>query len=137
MIAPQIFLEHFGVVVDEVIRHLEDALRGAVVLLQLDDAQVGVIVAQLVQVRDARAAPCVNGLIVIAHHGECGTAARQQLDHLVLAIVGVLIFVDQQIAQLLLPAQQGFGMFLEQLHRQMNQVVEIHRLISAQCFLIA
>ena len=56
VIAPQFFLEHLGVVVDQVVRDLEDALRGTVVLLQLDDAQLGIVIAQVVQVLDACAA---------------------------------------------------------------------------------
>ncbi len=134
MLAPQVLLEQLGVVLDEVVGALQDALRGAVILFQLDDAQGGVVVLQVVQVGGTGTAPGVDGLVVVAHHGDRGTAAGQQFHHLVLAIVGVLIFVDQQVAEAVLPALQCFFMCLEQLYRQTDKVVEIHRLIGAQAF---
>ncbi len=137
VLAPQVLLEQLGVVLDQVVGALQDALRGAVVLLQLDDAQGGVVLLQVAQVGGAGAAPGVDGLVVVAHRGERGTVARQQLHHLVLAIVGVLVFVDQQVAEAMLPALVRFLMVLEQFHRQADEVVEVHRLIGAQRFLIA
>ena len=72
--------------------------------------RVGIVVLQIVQVGRARAAPGVDGLVVVAHHGERGTGTRQQLHHLVLAIVGVLVFVDEQVTETMLPALMGFLM---------------------------
>jgi hypothetical protein len=51
------------------------------------------------------AAPGVDRLVVVADRGEgIARPAGQQLQQAVLAAVGVLVFVDQQVAQLALPA---------------------------------
>ena len=137
VLAPQVFLEQLGIVLDQVVGALQDALRGTVVLLQFDHAQGGIVVLQVAQVGRTRPAPGIDRLIVIAHHGDGGAVARQQLHHLVLAIVGVLILVDEQIAEAVLPALECLFLRLEQLHRQPDEVVEVHRLIGAQRLLIA
>jgi hypothetical protein len=59
-----------------VLAALQDARGGAVVLLELDDLQVGVIDGQLAQVLDVGAAPGVDGLVVVAHRGEGGAPRR-------------------------------------------------------------
>jgi hypothetical protein len=56
---------------------------------------------RLLQVVQRRAAPAVDGLVVIAHGGKAAAFSHQQLEHLVLRGVGVLVLVDQHMAQLL------------------------------------
>ncbi len=63
--------------------------------------------------------------------------AGQGLDHPVLRAVGVLAFVDQQIAEFGLPAQAGFGIAFQHLQRQADQVVEIDRVEGLQAALVA
>ena len=41
-----------------------------VILLELDDFDLGIMLFQVEQVGDFRAAPAVNALVVIAHHAE-------------------------------------------------------------------
>ena len=137
VLAPQVLLEQLGVVLDEVVGALQNALRRTVVLLQLDDAQGGIVFLQVAQIGRAGAAPGIDGLVVVAHRGDSGAVAGQQLHHLVLAIVGVLVFVDEQVAEALLPALVCFCICLEQFHRQTDEIVEVYRLISAQRFLVA
>ena len=48
-------------------------------------------------------APAVNGLIVVADDAQIAVAAGQRFDDAVLAAVGVLIFVDQQMDRIALP----------------------------------
>ncbi len=59
-------------------------------------------------------------------------AAGELLEQLVLAGVGVLVLVHQEVAQPVLPAQAHFLVAREQLGRQADQVVEIHRLVGVQ-----
>ncbi len=87
---------------------------------------------QLLQILDVGAAPAVDRLVVVAHCRKLGTDTGQQLEQLVLAGVGILIFIDQQVAQAVLPFLGDLRMLGEQLHRQADQIVEIHRLISFQ-----
>jgi hypothetical protein len=58
------------------------------------------VLRQFLQVVQRGAAPAVDGLVVVAHGGEAAALAHQQLEHLVLRGVGVLVFVHQHMAQL-------------------------------------
>ena len=49
----------------------------------------------------------------------------------VLAAIGVLIFIDQQMTYAALPVAQHFAMLFEQLYRQTNEVIKVDRLIGA------
>ena len=126
-LAPQLFFELVRVVRDQHVGAAQDAAGGAVVLLQHDHFQGRVIVLEQHQVFRPRAAPGVDRLVVVADHGELVARADQQFHQQVLAGVGVLVFVHQQVADLVLPLFQHVGVFLEQLHRQQDQVVEVHR----------
>ena len=96
-LAPQLFVEHVGVVGDQGVGGLENARRRAVVLLQFDDFQARKILMQLYQIFRPRTAPGVDGLVVVPDHGEPAAHADQLLHQQVLAGVGVLVFIDQQV----------------------------------------
>ena len=114
---PQGFLEQLFVMGDDGVGRLEDAHRGAVVLLQLDDPQGRELVRQALQVGDVRPPPGVDGLVVVPHGGELGADAGEQLQELVLTGIGVLVLIHQQIAQAVLPLFAHFGVALQDLHR--------------------
>ena len=135
-LAPQLFLEGVGVVGDQGVGAFEDAAGGAVVLLQHHHLQRRVVVFQQHQVFRPRAAPGVDRLVIVADHGELVAHAHQQLHQQVLAGVGVLVFVDQQVADAVLPFFQDVGVVLKQLHRHQDQVVEVHRVIRLERALV-
>ncbi|VVN29037.1 hypothetical protein PS647_04769 [Pseudomonas fluorescens] len=124
---PQLLFEFVGVVRDQHVGAAQDAAGGAIVLLQHHHFQGRVVVLEQHQVFRARAAPGVDRLVVVAHHGELVAFADEHFHQQILAGVGVLVFVHQQVAHLVLPLFQDVGVFFEQLHRQQDQVVEIHR----------
>ena len=126
-LAPQLFFKLVGVVRDQHVGAAQDAAGGAVVLLQHHHFQGRVVDLEQHQVFRTGAAPGVDRLVIVAHHGELVALADQQLHQQVLAGVGVLVFVHQQVAHLVLPLFEDVGVFLEQLDRQQDQVVEIHR----------
>jgi hypothetical protein len=64
------------------------------------------------------AAPGVDALVVVAHAGELPGIAGERLQQAVLRVVGVLAFVDQQVADALAPAAHRVGIGFQQLHRQ-------------------
>ena len=135
VLGPERLFEQLGIVADHRVGRLQDARGGAVILLQLDDPQIGEIDLQLLQVFDSRAAPRIDRLVVVAHCGKHRLLADpgdQQLDQFVLAGVGVLVFVHQQVAQAALPFFTHRVVAAEQLDRQADQVVEIDRLIGRQ-----
>ena len=136
VLGPQALVEQLLVIGDDGVGGFQDAARGAVVLLELDDLELGVVLLQQLQVLDVRAAPGIDRLIVVAHRGEGAAHARQQLEQAVLGAVGVLVLVDEQVAQLVLPALAHFGVLVEQAHGQRDEVVEIHRLVGAQGALV-
>ncbi len=133
---PQLLFEHVRVVGDEDVGAFEDAAGGAVVLLQHHHLQRGVILFEQHQVLRARATPGVDRLVVVADHGELVAHAHQQFDQQVLAGVGVLVFVAQPVADAVLPLLQDVLVFLEQLHGQQDQVVEIHRVVRLERALV-
>ncbi len=114
---------------------MQNAGGRAVVLFQLDDTEIGEVDLQLLQVFDGRAAPCIDRLVVVAHGGKhrfFADPGDQQFYQLVLAGVGVLVFIDQQVAQPALPFITHRFLVAEQFHRQTDQVVEIDCLIGRQ-----
>ena len=129
---PQFFFEEFGVVRNQRVGGLEDAQRRAVILFELDELQIRVIARQAAQVLDVGATPAVNRLIVVAHGGKGGARAGEQFQELVLTGVGVLIFIDQQVTQAVLPLFEDCRMPGEQFHRQRDKIVEIDSLIGFQ-----
>ena len=75
---------------------------------------------------DFGTAPAVDRLIVVSHNTQIAMILCQGLDDSVLAAIGVLIFVDQQVIE-----QRCFGAAYrfdvrEQLFGQEQQVVKVH-----------
>src|SRR5512139_1636689 len=136
-VAPQPLLEQLGIVGNEAVGGLEDANGRAVVLLQLDHVQVRVVFVELAQVVGRRAAPAVDRLVDVADRGERRAHAGELLQQAVLRDVGVLVFVDQDVAQAVLPLLAQLGVGVEELGRQADQVVEVDRLVGAQGGVVA
>ena len=63
--------------------------------------------------------------------------AHQQLEQFVLRGVGVLVLVDQHMAQQALPFLAHLGMAAQQAHGHADQVVEVHALVGGQALLVA
>ena len=118
------------VVGDQDVGALEDPPLGAVVLLQLDQLEAGEIFAQQHQILRLGTAPGVDGLVIIPHHGKTRPLADDLLHQLVLAGVGVLVLIDQQIADLVLPALTHLLIALEQQGGHHDKVVKIQRVIG-------
>ncbi len=124
---PQLLFEFVRVIRNQYVGAAQDAAGGAVVLLQHHHFQGRVVVLEQHQVFRAGAAPGVDRLVVVTYHGELVALADQHLHQQVLAGVGVLVFVHQQVTHLVLPLFQDVGVLFEQLYRQQDQVVEVHR----------
>ena len=72
---------------------------GAVVALQPDDLGAGEVLLEAQDVVDLGAAPAVDRLVVVADAADVGRALRQQPQPQVLRDVGVLVLVDQDVAE--------------------------------------
>ena len=79
---------------------LQNGLGGAVILLQPNHLSAGMLLFKVEDIFDSRAAEAINALIVVSHHAEILVAARQQRRKQVLEVVGVLVLVDQDVAEL-------------------------------------
>lgn len=75
----------------------------------------------------------VNRLIVIAYDGKACTQPYQQLHQLVLAGVGITVFIHQQVTNFILPALAYLFIPLKQQRRQQDQIVEIGTLQAFMC----
>ena len=67
-----------------------------------------------------------EGSGVLAGDVDIAALASQQAHQHILKVVGILIFVDQQIAQTVLVDFQQSGVLLQQEDSQIQQIVKIH-----------
>ncbi len=121
---------------DEAGRRAQDGGRGAVVALQADDFRAGKVVLEAQDVVHLRAAPAVDGLVVIAHHAHIAAAPRQQLQPEILHRVGVLIFVHQHVFEALAILGEDLRLCAQDGEHLQQQIAEIRRVQRAQPLLI-
>src|SRR3546814_2486429 len=77
----------------------EDMRRRTVVALEPDDAGAREILLEAQDVADLGATPAVDRLVVVADAAEVAVALRQEAQPEVLRDVGVLVLVDQDVAE--------------------------------------
>ena len=145
---PQLLGATIGVAFDDRIRRRKDVLRGTVVLLEQDRVGVRVVLLEVRNIADIRAAEGVDGLVGVTHDGQLGRGHRvrvgaavsrrlrvgaDQLAHqLVLGVVGVLVLVHEDVAELAAVVVRDFGELLEQEDGAANQVVKVEGVGGAQ-----
>ena len=118
-------------------RRVEDQLGRAVVLLELHDGRLGPVALEVEDVAQVGAAPRVDRLVVIAHHGEIAVFRGEGADPQVLRAVRVLVLVDVEVAPLVLVLGEDGGRLLEQPDAFEQEVVEVERVRLAQALLVA
>ena len=145
---PQLLGATVGVAFDDRVRRGEDVLRGTVVLLQQNRVGVRVVLLEVRNIADIGAAESVNGLVGVTHHGQLGgghgvrvgaavsrclrVGADQFTHQLVLGVVGVLVLVHEDVAELAAVVVRDFGELLEQEDGAANQVVKVEGVGGAQ-----
>ena len=125
-----------AVVADHRVGGIEDRLRRAVVLLELDDVGVGERVLELEDVRDVGAPEPVDRLGIVADDHQVAVLAGEQLQPAVLGVVGVLVLVDEDVAKAVGVALADLGEQLEHVDGAHEQVVEVHRVHAVQLALV-
>jgi hypothetical protein len=105
-------------------------------LFEADGADVGEVLLELQNVAYVRAAPTVDGLVLVADDADVARGAGQQLHQLVLRAVGVLIFVDEQVLVAAVVSLTDLGDGLEQAHGLQQQIVEVERVGLEKLFAI-
>ena len=96
---PQILAEAPAVVIDQRIGGVQNVAVRAVVLLELDHLLDRKILLQVLHVGGRRAPERVNRLVVVADREYRVVPTRQHAQPVVLQLVGVLEFVDQDVAE--------------------------------------
>ena len=126
---PQDFLDSELVVLDNRIRHLQNAGGGTIIVLQQNRLGVFVGLIKFQNAVDIGSAPTVNGLVRVAHHKKILVVACQQIRQLVLLSIDVLVFIDHDVHHALAPLVKLFREILENVQRRKNQVVKVQRVI--------
>ena len=101
-LGPQRLAESVAVRRDQPRGRAQDVRGGAVVLLEPDDPRAGKILFEAQDIGDLRPAPRIDRLVVIADAADILARLGEQPQPEILAGIGVLIFVDQDIFELLL-----------------------------------
>ena len=142
------FVFAFGVVLDEGVGGLEDGLGGAEVFSEHDDACAGVVFFEVEDVGDVGAAPAVDCLVGVSddadvwrgrfvfHSGEWWGRGGELGGDLELDGVGVLVFVDEQVAPAGVELVFDVGMGVEDFGGVEKEVVEVDRAGFAEGFFV-
>ena len=123
----EIFSEAPAIVRDDARGGVENFLRRAVIFLQANDARAGIILVKAENVADIGAAPAVDGLILVADDAQVARLVYEQPQQIVLHAVGVLVFVDVNVAETRLPGGARFRKFAQHLNGAQQQIVKIER----------
>jgi len=109
---------------------------GAIVLFQLDDSGIGKIFLKVEYVPYVGSTPLVYALVVVSHHAYVLIFPCQQLDHPVLDVVGVLIFVNHYVAEPFSVILQYVRIVPQQMKCISEQVVKIHGIVLFEPLLV-
>ena len=98
-IGPERLAEAPGVMGDEAVGGGEDVRGRTVILLEPDDLRAREILLEAQDVGDLGAAPGIDRLVVVADAAKVAARLGEQFQPFVLALVGILIFVDEDVAE--------------------------------------
>src|SRR5438132_13592488 len=100
-------LEAVGVLCDERVRRVEDALRRAAVLDEGDDLRLRIRLAEGGEVAERRAAPPEDRLVVVADDGDVPMRRDKLPQQRELCGARVLELLDEHVAESVLQATRG------------------------------
>ncbi len=135
-LGPEVLRLALAVVRDDRVRRLEDRVRRAVVLLERDRLRLAEVALELEDVPDVGAAERVDRLVRVAHRADVAVLLREQLEQAVLGVVRVLVLVDEDVAERLLPFLQRLREALQHLDGEHQEVVEVDRVRAEQAALV-
>jgi hypothetical protein len=103
----------------------QDVAGGAIVALQPDDLGARKVALEAQDVVDLGPAPAIDRLVVVADHADVLPLLGQQPQPQVLRDVGVLVLVDQDVAEAVVVLGQHVGVLLEDGQVVQQQVAEV------------
>ena len=104
VLRPQTLRRSVRIVLDDRIRRIQDRLRRAIVLLELDELRLRIVLLEIHDIPKIRSTPGINALVRITDRTDILRLPCDVLCHQVLCMVRILIFVDQDIVESVLPA---------------------------------
>ena len=133
---PQRFADAFAIGIDKPRCGRQNMRRGAVILFQLDHFGAGKILLELENIGDFRAPPGIDRLVIIAHYADVLARLCQQAQPQILDLIGVLIFIDQNIFEPVLIHLQNFRIAPQYVEHMQQQIAKIACVERFQTFLI-
>ena len=130
------------VVADHRVGRVQNGLRRTIVLFEHDGLGVREVLFEILDVADVGAAEGIDGLVGIAHDGDpsrarlagvrrtrngllpCVHAGQLAYEH-ILGVVGVLILVDQNVAETVMVVLGDGRVGTQQFDRAPNQIIEV------------
>ena len=108
------------------VRRLHDVAGGAVVAFQAEELALRVILLEVENVLDFRAAEGIYGLAVVPDHADIVVELGQLLEYQVLTAIGILVLVHKYIGEAVGYRHKGILVVLEEIVHVQEYVVEIH-----------
>ena len=122
---PQRLAEPLRIALDHARCRAQYMRRGAVILFEANGLRAGEIPLEPQDIGDLRAAPAIDGLVVVAHAADILALLGEEAQPEILAAIGVLIFVHHDVAEALLIGFQHLPVLAQQRQRVEQQVAEI------------
>ena len=124
------------VVFHQTIGSIDDTLGGTVVLLEFEETGMGEVVLELQDIVDLGTPEGVDALVVIAHHTDMGLVNGELSQNPLLHGIGVLILIDQDIAETVGIAFAYFLHIAKQEVGAHKEVIEVHGIGLPEALLI-
>ncbi len=116
-IGPEFFTQTRRVVGDQLIGSFQNRAGGAVILFQTNGLYVVKILHKALDVLDTGTAPAIDRLIIVTDNHDLAAVSGEQADPGILNAVGILKFIDQNMAEALLVVFQQMWFMQPQLMR--------------------
>ena len=144
-VATQNFFQTLGVVFDDAICDIQNRTGRAIVFFQFDHRRVFVVVLETKQDFEISFSPRINWLVhitndhqrslfpivaVIDFHMRGRTS--DHADQIGLRFIGILKFVNQNMAESIAQASQHVRIGLHQFSKDQNQIIEIECIIASE-----
>ena len=124
-IGPQALAKTTFIMRDEAVGGAEDVAGRAVILFEANGRGAGEILFEAQDIGNLRTAPRVDRLVVVADAAQVVARMSEELEPFVLRRVGVLIFVDQNVAEAIAILGEDFGLGAEDHQHVQQQIAEV------------
>ncbi|OPY60457.1 MAG: hypothetical protein A4E56_02689 [Pelotomaculum sp. PtaU1.Bin065] len=115
---PQALFFAVRVVADNLVGSFQDRTCGTVVLFQGNYPGIRIVSFKAHNIFNIRPPPAVNPLVRVAYHKQVPVSPGHQVHQHILGVVGILVFINQDVAEPLLIISQNLRVTLEQPDRK-------------------